>query len=865
MRFDSEDLEIYLKPHRHSSEPTRLCEKHGIHPRDTFKTAGVYTQWKTDSLFDIVIRFGPNFKLGSANIIQIDVRAGKGQTNHCFENTAVFGIQTSWVKGQQHVLSSFTAKAYDEACCPELQADRAGKPIALYDTPEDVLEGSSEKKWAFLIRPMQDEQVWGKAGKRKSFEGKSFDRQTTPGNITVYVTRGTVTWDQPNEDDHNPAEKRVYSLKNMDNFRALSGQEGDPYIAEFRPLAFSSRPTFWLETYQGGAPKMPHKYEHGFIVQRDTAFNEARERTHDIRQRKSSEWKTRRAVALQCLQRDGVRTRSSLGAGRLATQATISQGNTTGGTIAVASSKGHRSAAEPSTMQLDDHNGSPQTEGLPEVTFCDCPKDHTPKQGKKSGMIRSRPRPANRSEGRDISSQTSKADLLDRCKSCRACGNPKVALKDRNDYKRQIQRDHTLRRGDRSQTGTPDRKQLPSAPTTVQHSRKPEATESSARRSRGIFARFANERDSSSDEGTSPVIPQHQQSAEASSMHDDGATPNLDDLLGTQANEAPSAGGSGGRIGDDDEDSPIQLARNSSVQFTRDSTFQSAEDSHIQVEEEESLSRVSEGNNILNQEDPQPMDESAYGHLMQRAATADMGNGASDANHQIGLGTHPTQVGNPHEAGISSQQTHLPLERESNEAMRTCAGSSTQKGQDTQDYSEGALQQQRYPTINQHNANTDGQHEQMYSHSSIDQGQARRLEQYATPAPSDGHQHRSDSVAPDQRAMTNMPAPSVVSTTSTKKRSAPQGDVVDLTNSDDDSPPSANNRPANQIAIDSFEKEREIEKRRATIQRTIKRRMIEDRRLEIEAEVLDLQDEDEQLQAGQVVKVERESGIKSEE
>ncbi|KAI7361328.1 hypothetical protein KC354_g8170 [Hortaea werneckii] len=95
MRFDSEDLEVYLKPHRHSSEPTRLCEKHGIQPRETFKTAWVYTQWKTDSLFDIVIRFGPKFKLGSANIIQIDVRAGKGQTNHCFENTAVFGIQTS--------------------------------------------------------------------------------------------------------------------------------------------------------------------------------------------------------------------------------------------------------------------------------------------------------------------------------------------------------------------------------------------------------------------------------------------------------------------------------------------------------------------------------------------------------------------------------------------------------------------------------------------------------------------------------------------------------------------------------------------------------------------------------------------------
>ncbi|KAI7509887.1 hypothetical protein KC347_g4798 [Hortaea werneckii] len=885
MRFDSEDLEVYLKPHRQSSEPTRLCEKHGIQPKETFKTAWVYTQWKTDSLFDIVIRFGPNFKLGSANIVQIDVRAGKGQTNHCFGNTAVFGIQTSWVQGQQHVLSSLTAKAYDEACCPELQADGAGKPIALSDAPGSELEGSGEKKWAFLIRPMQDKQVWGKAGKRKSFKGKPFDRDTTPGNITVYVTRGIVTWDSADEVDHNPAEERVCSAKIMATFKALPGQEGDPYIAEFRSLAFSSRPTFWLETYQGGAPKMPHKYDNGFIVQRDPGFTEGCKRTKDLRQRLSSEWETRKHVEWQTLYGDGVsryNTRSSSRGGHLASQATMSQADAEGGTIAVASSKRRRSAAESSTMQLDDPNESPQTEGLPEVTFCDCPRDHTSKQHNIHGAV-TRPRPADRSGRPGVPSQTATpADLLDRIKPCHTCGNPKVSQKDRDAYKRQMQEVTTSQRGDRSQTGTPGRKQLPSAPTTVQHLRKPEAMESSARHSGGFFARFANGRSSLLSSDTSPrPIAAKQQSAEASSLQDDGATPNLDDRLGTQANEAPSTPGSDGRIGDEDEDSPVQLARNSSVQFTRDSAVQSAEDSHIQVEEEESLSRVSEGNNVLSQEDRQPMHESAYGHLMQRAATADMGNGASDANHQIGLGTHTTQVGNPHEAGIFSQQTHLPLERESIEAMRTCAGrsrstqngnttlglstTSSYTGQDTQDYSEGALQQQYYPTINQHNANTDGQHEQMHSHSSIDHGQARQLQQYATPAPSDGHQHRRDSVVPNQHAIANTPAPLAESAASSKKRSAPQGDVVDLTISDDDSPSSANNRPANQIATDSFEKERDIEKRRATIQRTIKRRTIEDRRLEIEAEVLDLQDEDEQLQAGQVVKVERESGIKSEE
>lgn len=158
MWFHSEDLEVYLKPHGDDSERFRLCEKPGIQIGNTFKTACVFTKEKTDSSFDIVIRFGETFRLGSANVIQVDVRAGKGQTNHCFEDTAVFGIQISWVHGQQHVISSFKAKAYDQMCCPDLEAQGAGKPMSLSATPENVGEGPRETDWAFLIRPMQDEQ-----------------------------------------------------------------------------------------------------------------------------------------------------------------------------------------------------------------------------------------------------------------------------------------------------------------------------------------------------------------------------------------------------------------------------------------------------------------------------------------------------------------------------------------------------------------------------------------------------------------------------------------------------------------------------------------------------------------------------------
>ncbi|KAI7230087.1 hypothetical protein KC330_g7127 [Hortaea werneckii] len=229
MWFHSEDLEVYLKPHGHSSESFRLCEEPGIEIGKTFKTAWVYTRWETDR---------ENFDLGSANVVQIDIRAGLGQTNHCFNDAAVFGIQTSWVKGQQHVISSFSAETYDSTCCPNLQANGAGEPIILSESHKNVGQGSSKNNYAFLIRSVEDELVWGEAKK--------------------------------GDYDSNPAEQRVYSPKSIKRFKAIPGQEGDPYIAEFRLLASSkrlvSRPETEDITDDNGRPKMRPGYKGGFVV-----------------------------------------------------------------------------------------------------------------------------------------------------------------------------------------------------------------------------------------------------------------------------------------------------------------------------------------------------------------------------------------------------------------------------------------------------------------------------------------------------------------------------------------------------------------------------------------------------------------------
>ncbi|KAI7552346.1 hypothetical protein KC331_g1943 [Hortaea werneckii] len=711
MLFHSEDLEVYLKPHGHSSESFRLCEEPGIEIGKTFKTA-----------------FRENFDLGSANVVQIDIRAGLGQTNHCFNDAAVFAIQTSWVKGQQHVISSFAAETYDSTCCPDLQANGAGKPIFLSESLENVGPGSSKKDWAFLIRPMEEELVWGEAEK-----GDWFDRDTTPGNITVYVTRGVVAWDQADGDDSNPAERRVCSPKSMKRFKALPGQEGDPYIAEFRPLASSKRPVSWPETEDitdnNGRPKMPPGYKGGFVVQGDVDFVEARRRTQDIRRCMSSEWKARKAVGS-----DRRTTRSSSGGGQSANQSTIAQEDKIG----------------------------------------------------ESG-------------------------------------------------------------------GSPSRERVPSTSATVQHLRVSEASDSSVQPAPSRAARFANGNDSPSVGASSASLPQkrkrssqpvegrksgsveprpspmvklpiigQRQSPEAPSLQDGGQTMDRGDSLGNQANEHPGTAVPDGQMGDNDEDSFDHFARNSPAPL-RDSSVQLAEDSPVQFPGDKMFSRVSVSSSILSYQNGPPMLDRASEPSRQRAAIAEMRCGTNNANGQIGLGTHPTEGGNPRAAAESTRQTHMPLEHNPNEVGETYTKNQARRAdtmlvlptgsphidQQAQDYPTSTLQHQLTPTVDQHDGITDGQYEHAHNDTSLDRGQEFRGEQYATPASLEGSHQRRDSLMPGRRTTAYTPAPSAESAISSSERPTLQMEIVDLTNSDDESPSSAIKRPTNQTTTDSDEEDEE--------------------------------------------------------
>ncbi|KAI7162389.1 hypothetical protein KC349_g1976 [Hortaea werneckii] len=784
------------------SESFRLCEEPGIEIGKTFKTAWVYTRWETDRMFDIVIRFRENFDLGSANVVQIDIRAGLGQTNHCFNDAAVFAIQTSWVKGQQHVISSFAAETYDSTCCPDLQANGAGEPIILSESHNIVGQGSSKNNYAFLIRPMEDELVWGEAEK-----GDWFDRDTTPGNITVYVTRGVVTWDQTDEVDSNPAEQRVCSPKSMKRFKAIPGQEGDPYIVEFRPLASSKRPVSWPETEDitddNGRPKMPPGYKGGFVVQGDVDFAEARRRTQDIRRHMSSEWKDRKAVELQTLHGDGSdrrNTRSSSGGGQPATQSTIAQGD-----------------------------------GIDEIQMKYAPQS-----------------------------------------------------------------------GGSTQIETPSGERVPSTSATVQHPQVSEASDGSVQPTPSRAARFANGSDSSSVGASSVSIPQkrkgssqhakrrksgsveprpslmvelpdtgHSQSPKASSLQDGGETMSPGSSPGNQANERQETAVSDGQMGDNDEDSLDQIARDSSAQLPRDSSVQLAEDSPVQFAREKTFSRVSVDSSILSYENGPRVQDRANEPSTKRAAIAEMRSGVSNASSQIGFETHPTEGSNPREAAEPIQQTHMPLEHNPNEEVGaytenrarradTMLGLPTRSSyadHHAQGYPTSTLQQQPLPTAGQQNGITDGQFEQAHNDISLDRGQEHHGDHYATPASSDGHQHRKDSVVPDQRTSANTPAPSVESAGSSNKRPALQMGIVDLTNSDDDSPLPANNRPTIQTVTDSDE---EDEEKLAEIQR--KRQML---KKEMEDLVLQKQ-EDEVLKrmsrrARRAVKSEPSAIVKSEQ
>ncbi|KAI7210829.1 hypothetical protein KC333_g8015 [Hortaea werneckii] len=781
MLFHSEDLEVYLKPHGHSSESFRLCEEPGIEIGKTFKTAWVYTRWETDRMFDIVIRFRENFDLGSANVVQIDIRAGLGQTNHCFNDAAVFAIQTSWVKGQQHVISSFAAETYDSTCCPDLQANGAGKPIFLSERFENVGQGSSKNDWAFLIRPMEEELVWGEAEK-----GDWFDRDTTPGNITVYVTRGVVAWDQTDGVDSNPAERRVCSPKSMKRFKALPGQEGDPYIAEFRPLASSKRPVSWPETEDitddNGRPKMPPGYKGGFVVQGDVDFVEARRRTQDIRRSMSSEWKARKAVGS-----DRRTTRSSSGGGQSATQSTIAQ---------------------------EDEIGE-------------------------SG-------------------------------------------------------------------GSPSRERVPSTSATVQHPRVSEASDSSVQPTPSRAVGFANGSDSPNVGASSAPLPQkrkrssqpaegrksgsveprplpmvelpitgQRQSPEASSLQDGGETMDWSDFLGNQANEHPGTVVSDGQMGDNGEDSLDHFARDSPAPLPQDSSVQLAEDSPVQFAGDKAFSRVSVSSSILSYQNGPPMQDRANEPSRQRAAIAEMICGTNNANVQIGLGTHPTEDGNLRAAAESTQQIHMSLEHNPNEVGETYTENQAQRAdtmlglptgspytdQHVKGYPTSTLQQRLLPTVDQDNGITDGQYEQAHNHTSLDRGQECRGEQYATPASLEGSHQRRDSLMPGRRTTANTPAPSAESARSSNKRPALQMGIIDLTNSDDESPSSAIKRPTNQSTTDSDE---EDEEELAEIQR--KRQM-----LKKEMEDLRLQKQEDEVlkrmsrRARRAVKSEPSAIVKSEQ
>ncbi|KAI7714509.1 hypothetical protein KC353_g6766 [Hortaea werneckii] len=597
----------------------------------------------------------------------------------------------------------------------------------------------------------------------------------------------------------------------MKKFKAIPGQEGDPYIAEFRPLASSKRPVSWPETEDitddNGRPKMPPGYKGGFVVQGDVDFAEARRRTQDIRRRMSSKWKARKAVELQRMHGDGSdrrNTRSSSGGGQPATQSTIAQGD-----------------------EIDESAGSTQIE-------------------------------------------------------------------------------------------TPSRERVPSTSATVQHRQVSEASDGSVQPTQTRAARFANGSDSSSVGASSISIPQKRkgssrhakrrksgsveprpslmvefpdtgqpQSPKASSLQDGGETMSPGSSLGNQANERQETAVSDGQMGDNDEDSLDRFTRDSPAPLPRDSFIQFAEDTPVQFAGDTTFSRVSVSSSILSYENELRVQDRANEPPMQRAAIAEMRCGISNDSGQIGFGTHPTEGSNPREAAEPTQQTHMPLEHNPNKVGETYTENQAQRAdtmlglptgspytdQQAQGCPTSTLQQQFTPIVDQHDGITDGQYEHAHNDTSLDRGQEHHGDHYATPASSDGHQHRKDSVVPDQRTSTNTPAPSVESAGSSNKRPALQMGIVDLTNSDDESPSSATKRPTEETAMDSNEKGREIEDRLAKVRRKKERLRIKKEILGAERGLIDLEEEEDglleqqrQLSTGRTVKSEPKSGIvKSEQ
>ncbi|RMY58720.1 hypothetical protein D0865_02468 [Hortaea werneckii] len=711
----------------------------------------------------------------------------------------------------------------------------------------------------------------------------------------------------------------------MKKFKAIPGQEGDPYIAEFRPLASSKRPVSWPETEDitddNGRPKMPPGYKGGFVVQGDVDFAEARRRTQDIRRRMSSKWKARKAVELQRMHGDGSdrrNTRSSSGGGQPATQSTIAQGDEIDEVITLASSRGHRSATESRTMQPDEPDKMLPREILSEVSFCDCPTHHPPKSATRNEMVRAGRRPAPSAEGPEVPLQTPPPTLLARCKRCHTCGNPKVSRKNRDTYIRQRQLKYAPQSAGSTQIETPSRERVPSTSATVQHRQVSEASDGSVQPTQTRAARFANGSDSSSVGASSISIPQKRkgssrhakrrksgsveprpslmvefpdtgqpQSPKASSLQDGGETMSPGSSLGNQANERQETAVSDGQMGDNDEDSLDRFTRDSPAPLPRDSFIQFAEDTPVQFAGDTTFSRVSVSSSILSYENELRVQDRANEPPMQRAAIAEMRCGISNDSGQIGFGTHPTEGSNPREAAEPTQQTHMPLEHNPNKVGETYTENQAQRAdtmlglptgspytdQQAQGCPTSTLQQQFTPIVDQHDGITDGQYEHAHNDTSLDRGQEHHGDHYATPASSDGHQHRKDSVVPDQRTSTNTPAPSVESAGSSNKRPALQMGIVDLTNSDDESPSSATKRPTEETAMDSNEKGREIEDRLAKVRRKKERLRIKKEILGAERGLIDLEEEEDglleqqrQLSTGRTVKSEPKSGIvKSEQ
>ncbi|KAI7230086.1 hypothetical protein KC330_g7128 [Hortaea werneckii] len=274
-----------------------------------------------------------------------------------------------------------------------------------------------------------------------------------------------------------------------------------------------------------------------------------------------------------------------------------------------------------------------------------------------------------------------------------------------------------------------------------------------------------------------PITGQRQ-SPEAPSLQDGGQT------MGTAVSD--------GQMGDNDEDSPAPLPRDSSVQL--------AEDSPAQFAGNKRFSRVSVSNSILSYQNGPPMLDRANEPSRQRAAIAEMRCGTNNANGQIGLGTHPTEGDNPREAAEPTRQTHMSLKHNpnkvwenytENQAQRTdkmlgLPTGSSYTDQQAQGYPTSTLQQRLTPTVDQHDGITDGQYEHAHNDTSLDRGQECRGEQYATPAALEGSHQRRDSLMPGRRTTANTPAPSAESARSSSTRPAPQRDVVDLISSDDD-------------------------------------------------------------------------------